>query len=350
MLRQHHATLIIIIHKGSVQRLIFWGILIIILLIVGLIIDQLYYRIIRLFLEKHTAQIVRLYTFIAVMVLMVGGYLMGHYVTRLQVEITTAEIKSEKLPASFDGFRIAQISDFHIGSFLDERGKEFVPKLFDEIIAQQPDIIVFTGDLVSMRAAEALPFRSELKRLASAGIPVYSIMGNHDYADYMRHFDDQRRKQDVDSLMNLQREAGWQMLNNSTSLLYRGNDSIALVGVENIGEPPFSVYGNLNDAMQPIGGLNGADNLFSILLSHNPTHWESEVIPQTDIDLTLSGHTHDMQFRLFGWSPSGLKYDEHSGLYQHGSQYLYVNTGVGCVGPKLRVGVKPEITMITLKR
>lgn len=331
------------------QRLIFWGTIILILIIVGLIIDQLYYRIIRLFLEKHTAQLVRLYTFIVVMVLIIGSYLMGHYVTRLQVNITQVTIQSDKVPASFDGFRIAQISDFHIGSFIDERGRKFVPELFDEILAQHPDIIVFTGDLVSMRAAEAVPFRSELKRLASAGIPVYSIMGNHDYADYMREFSDERRKQDVDSLMQLQREAGWQMLNNTSEMIYRGEDSIAIVGVENIGEPPFSVYGNLEDAMLPMGGLHGTDSLFTVLLSHNPTHWRSEVLPRTDIDLTLSGHTHDMQFRILGWSPSGWKYPEHAGLYQEGSQYLYVNTGVGCVGPALRVGIKPEVTILTLK-
>ncbi len=332
------------------QRLIFWGVIILILLIVGLIIDQLYYRIIRLFLEKHTAQTVRLYTFICVMLLLVGGYLMGHYVTRLQVGITKTTIQSDRVPEAFDGYRIAQISDFHIGSFIDDRGKEFVPELVDAILAQKPDAIVFTGDLVSMRAAEAVPFRQELARLASAGIPVYSIMGNHDYADYMRGFDDQRRKQDVDSLMMLQTQAGWQMLNNTTAVIRRDNDSIAIVGVENIGEPPFSVYGNLEQAMAPIGGLQGADDLFTVLLSHNPTHWRSEVLPRTRIDLTLSGHTHDMQFRILGWSPSGWKYDEHAGLYQQGAQYLYVNTGVGCVGPALRVGVKPEVTILTLRK
>ncbi len=332
------------------QRLIFWGVIILILLIIGLIVDQIFYRLIRLFLEKHTAQMVRLYTFIAVLVLIVGGYLMGHYVTRLQVGITKAEIVSAKVPAAFDGYRIAQISDFHIGSFMDERGREFVPQLFDAILAEKPDMIVFTGDLVSMRAAEAVPFRSELKRLASAGIPVYSIMGNHDYADYMRGFTDERRKQDVDSLMSLQTEAGWQMLNNTSEMIYRGEDSIAIVGVENIGEPPFSVYGDLADAMQSLGGLTGADQIFTVLLSHNPTHWHSEVLPRTGIDLTLSGHTHDMQFRILGWSPSGWKYPEHAGLYQEEDQYLYVNTGVGCVGPALRVGVKPEVTMLTLKK
>ncbi len=332
------------------QRLIFWGVILLILIIVGLIVDQLYYRIIRLFLEKHTAQMVRLYSFIAVLLLIIGGYLMGHYVTRLQVEITKAEIVSTKVPATFDGYRIAQISDFHIGSFIDERGRKFVPQLVDAILAEKPDMIVFTGDLVSMRAAEAVPFRNELKRLASTGIPVYSIMGNHDYADYMRGFSDERRKQDVDSLMQLQREAGWQMLNNTTELICRGNDSIAIIGVENIGEPPFSIYGNLEDAMKPIGGMKGADSLFSVLLSHNPTHWRNEVLPRTNIDLTLSGHTHDMQFRILGWSPSGWKYPEHSGLYQEGDQYLYVNTGVGCVGPALRVGIKPEVTILTLKK
>lgn len=340
------------------QRLIFWGLLIVILLVVGLIIDQLYYRIIRLFLEKQLAQTIRLWTFVAVMITLVTGYLVGHNITRLRVEVNEVTISSERVPASFDGYRIAHISDWHLASLLDEDGRAFMPQIIDAILAEKPDLIVFTGDLVTMRAAEAVPFRNELARLTASGIPVYSIMGNHDYADYMRGYDDQRRKQDVDSLQLMQEQAGWQMLNNTTALLYRGNgkdvqegkDSIALVGVENIGEPPFSVYGNLEDAMRPIGGLHGADNLFTVLLSHNPTHWRSEVLPRTNIDLTLSGHTHDMQFRIFGWSPSAWKYDEHAGLYQDGTRYLYVNTGLGCTGPALRVGVKPEITMITLKR
>lgn len=331
------------------QRLFFWGIILLVLIIVALIIDQVFYRLIRLFLCKQTAQIVRIVTFCAVIVTLVTSYYIGHNYTRFQIEVTSAEITSSRIPAGFDGYKIAQISDFHISSFDADKDKQFFNDLITRIREQKPDIIVFTGDLVSMRAAEAYPFRNALARLtAETGIPLYSILGNHDYADYMRGFDDQRRKQDVDSLIAIQQQAGWTMLNNQSTYIYNKEDSIALVGVENIGEPPFSVYGDLSKAMESVGGKDIADSIFTILLSHNPIHWRSEVIPHTHIDLTLSGHTHAMQFKIGNWSPSKWKYPEWSGLYQEEGQYLYVNTGLGCVGPSVRIGVKPELTILTL--
>lgn len=340
------------------QRLFFWGIILLAVVIISLIIDQVFYRIIRLFLAKHSAQIVRLCTFIVVLGTLITSYYVGHNITRFQIETKQADIYSTKLPACFEGFKIAQISDFHINSFDKATDGQFFTDLVDEMKVQQPDIIVFTGDLVTIRSAEAFPFRQELTKLsAETGIPVYSILGNHDYADYMRNFDDARRHQDVDSLIRIQQEAGWVMLNNAAIEINAKNketeeseERIALVGVENIGEPPFSVYGDLEKAMQPIGGLAAADNTFTILLSHNPTHWRSEVLPHSKIDLTLSGHTHAMQFRIGKWSPSQWKYPEWMGLYKEGEQYLYVNTGLGCVGPAVRIGVKPEITILTLHK
>lgn len=334
------------------QRLVFWGIIILAVVLIALIIDQIFYRLIRLFLSKHTAQIVRLCTFIIVVITLAANYYIGHNITRFQVEVKRAEIESSKLPASFDGFKVAQISDFHISSFDPNADQHFFSDLVANLQAEKPDIIVFTGDLVTIRSAEAYPFRDKLAQLTQAtGIPLFSILGNHDYADYMRQFDAQRRNQDVDSLISIQEQAHWTMLNNASTYIYnKEGDSIALVGVENIGEPPFSVYGNLEQAMASVGGKHAADSLFTILLSHNPTHWRSEVLPQTHIDLTLSGHTHAMQFKIGNWSPSKWKYPEWMGLYQDGDQYLYVNTGLGCVGPAIRIGVKPEITLLTLRK
>ena len=203
-------------------------------------------------------------------------------------------------------------------------------------------------------------------------VPVYSILGNHDYADYVRGFDQQRRNTDIDSLILIQEEAGWHMLkNNCVTLSSPLNDLasqyIALIGVENIGEPPFSTYGDLDRAMTPIGGIHAADSLFSVLLTHNPTHWRKEVLPRTHIDLSLAGHTHATQLRIGSWSPAKWKYDEWMGLYdashrsdapslpypeyQEGNpQYLYVNTGIGCVGPRVRIGVPPEISVLVLRK
>lgn len=340
------------------HRLLFWGIIILVIVLLALIFDQVFYRLVRLLCSKHTAQIIRLCMAIIVGITLFTGYYIGHNITRLQVEVKQIEVSSAKLPASFDGFKVAQISDFHISSFDPKQDEPFFNALIDAISQQAPDIIVFTGDLVTIRSAEAYPFRHQLNRLASAtGVPVYSILGNHDYADYMRGFDDVRRHQDVDSLISLQQQAGWHMLNNTSLYIYNNekcdtvsSDSIALVGVENIGEPPFSVYGDLDLAMHPVGGLQSASQQFTILLTHNPIHWRSEVLPKTDIDLTLSGHTHAMQFKIGNWSPSKWKYPEWMGLYQEGGQYLYVNTGLGCTGPAVRIGVKPEVTILTLRK
>lgn len=344
------------------HRLFFWGVMILIVVLIALIIDQAFYRLIRLFFTKHTAQIIRLCMFLAVFSTITISYYVAHNYTRLQVEVKHASISSEKLPTSFEGFKVAQLSDFHINSFNAEKDSQFFQDLVEQLKAQHPDIITFTGDLVTIRSAEAIPFRHALAKLTQeTGIPIYSILGNHDYADYMRSFDDQRRHRDVDSLITLQQEAGWTMLNNASTYIYNnvengemqklhGRDSILLVGVENIGEPPFSVYGNLDQAMADAGGIHAADSTFTLLLSHNPIHWRSEVLTRTNIDLTLSGHTHAMQFRIGNWSPSKWKYPEWMGLYQEKKQYLYVNTGIGCVGPSVRIGVKPEITILTLHK
>lgn len=345
------------------QRLIFYGLIILVIVAVFALIDFIVYRILRLLLSRHAAAITNC-VFLVIFSLIVGiGSWWGHSHTRLQVRVTNADIPSSRVPEAFDGFRIAQLSDLHLDSFTPDEGNDLLRRIADSIQAQCPDIIVFTGDLVTIRAIQAYPFRNALKALSQipardgeGTVPVYSVLGNHDYADYVHNYTDDQRRKDLDSLIALQEQAGWHMLRNDMAMLQRpyGDDStmqqIALVGVENIGEPPFSVYGDLELAMSAVGGKNAADNLYTILLTHNPTHWRSEVVPSTAIDLSLSGHTHATQFMIGSWSPAKWKYDEWMGLYSEGQQHLYVNTGVGCVGPKVRIGVAPEVSILTLRR
>mgnify|MGYP003294516622 CR=1 FL=1 len=329
------------------HRYIFWGAMILGLVIIGLIVDQIFYRIIRLFIEKQTANTIRLVVFCIVIITIVANIVIGHFITRLRININNVAIESNRLPKAFDGFKIAHISDFHIDSFDPDKEIAFVEEIADKILAEQPDIICFTGDLVTIRSAQAIPFRKILGKLSSTGIPVYSIMGNHDYADYVWNFDESRRLIDRDSLRTIQKEAGWTVLDNDHRWITRGNDSIRISGVENIGEPPFTTYGNLKEAIKNDNEANS--DPFTILLSHNPTHWRSEVIPSTNIDLTLSGHTHAMQLKVFGWSPGQIFFNRSDGAYKEGKQQLYVNIGLGELIP-FRVGAEPEITIITLKK
>lgn len=346
------------------QRLLFYGMIILMVILLLSLLDFIVYRILRLFLTKHTAQ--QANSCLSIVMLAVIGIASwwGHSHTRLQIKVNQVEITSPRVTSALDGYRIAQISDMHLNSFGKEEGRLFLHNLADSIQAQAPDILVFTGDLVTIRAAEAYPFREELYRLAhlphhsgKGCIPVFSILGNHDYADYVHDFTPERRAQDTDSLKRLQADAGWKILNNQACLIDSQDSTqrIALVGVENIGEPPFSVYGDLEAALSSIGGQKTVDTTFTILLSHNPTHWKREVLPDTGIDLMLSGHTHATQVLIGEWSPAQWKYDEWMGLYadnikdrQH-PQYLYVNTGIGCVGPSVRIGIAPELTILTLR-
>ncbi len=361
------------------QRLIFYGIIVLLAILLLLVIDFLIYWILRIFMQKATVHFVNKFI-LAFLFLIVGiASMWGHFVTRHQIAVHEVEIPSTRIPEAFDGFRIAQISDFHLDSFDKQEGRDFINRLTDSIASLHPDLIVFTGDLVTIRSAEAIPFKqalaglSQIKHKDGQGfVPIHSILGNHDYADYVRSFSQQRRDADIDSLIRLQEEAGWHMLKNSSVTLSRtANDSssqqIVLIGVENIGEPPFSTYGDLDKAMAPVGGIHAADSLFSILLTHNPTHWRSEVLPRTHIDLSLSGHTHATQCKIGSWCPAKWKYSEWIGLYdasrqvsdkgqpypeyqESNPQYLYVNTGLGCVGPRVRIGVPPEISVLVLRK
>lgn len=254
------------------------------------------------------------------------------------IQVNKIEVAHTEIPKSFDGYRIVQLSDMHIGTY--QYAPEVVEELVQRVNKLQPDAILFTGDLVNMSPDEIPPFVSTLKKL-QAKDGVYSIMGNHDYCMYSRLPAVERAK-NVQRIRELETELGWKLLRNEHVMLHRGADSIALVGVENAGKPPYPNYANLAKAMT---GLE--KGTYKILMSHDPTHWRREVL-DTDINLTLSGHTHAMQFRIGNFSPSQFNYPEWGGLYETSGKLLYVSTGCGSNIP-FRFGAWPEIMVIELK-
>lgn len=268
----------------------------------------------------------------------------GALVNRTNLEITKVDIQIAGLSEKFDGLKVVQISDLHLGTF----GKDttFLHEVVEEINRLSPDIIVFTGDLVNRRSREAIPFVSTLSHL-KAKHGVFAILGNHDYGDYNDWPDDATRNDDVRLLYNMMSEMNWHTLNNSTSWINVGGDSIAIVGVGNISRPPFKVYGNLSEAYPSLG-----DGNVKILLSHNPDHWTDEIMNRQDLNvqLTLSGHTHAMQMEIGGLSPASIKYENWGTLSTDSlGRKLYVNKGIGTEGVPLRIGATPEITLLTLK-
>lgn len=274
---------------------------------------------------------------LAALVVMIYGCTVG----QKKLVVNEQTLTFSNLPQEFDGYRIVQLSDFHIGTF----GKDtsFVSRVVAEVMAQEPDLIVYTGDLVNSEAAEVDPFTSLLSSL-SAPDGVLSIFGNHDYCYYSHHNQMDVIRREQEALKAKERELGWQLLLNEHRVIRRDSACIAIVGVENIGRPPFPHFGSLPKAMN---GL--ADSTFVILLSHDPSHWRMEVLPDTDIPLTLSGHTHAMQFRIGNLSPVRLKYPEWGGRYEENGQQLFVSTGVGGNIP-FRFGAWPEICVLTLRR
>ena len=251
------------------------------------------------------------------------------------------ELVFEDLPASFDGYKIVQISDLHIGSY--GRNSSFVQKVVDSVNSLKPDLIVFTGDLVNFKTEELETYVGVLSSL-HAKDGVLSILGNHDYGTYAYYHDSVPSARECQRLMEMERKLGWNLLVDDCVIIRRGNDSIAVVGVGDIGKPPFKPLGDLKKAT---ASLN--PKTFTVLLSHDPSHWRMEVLPQTDIPLTLSGHTHAMQFRIGNFSPVKLMYDEWGGLYEENGQKLYVSTGLGGALP-FRLGATPEINVLILKR
>lgn len=269
----------------------------------------------------------------------------GFYVGRWKVQNVEWTYENKDIPASFDGMKIVHISDMHLSTFEDNPRQ--LEKFVELINAAEPDLICFTGDIVSLRLDEMTPHINTLRKL-KAQYGVYSVLGNHDFFIYSSQYSsDKEKTAAVDSLAELQRtNLGWHLLRNESYAITRGSDTLTIVGVDNCNcsNQGFMTI-NKGDLPGALQGTNG----FRILLSHDPSHWTAEVVPDTDIPLTLSGHTHGAQIRLFGWTPASWVFRETCGRYDNGNQTLYINIGLGCTAP-VRLGANPEITVITLKR
>lgn len=252
----------------------------------------------------------------------------------------------DDLPERFDGFTITQLSDVHSGSFSDAKG---VQKGLDLVNAQQSDMILFTGDLVNNQATEMDPWIPAFAGL-EAPYGKYSVLGNHDYGDYMQWENEADQHANLSRLKQVHQEIGFKLLLNEATPIQKDNQAIALIGVENWGKGGFHKYGDLKKATASV-----PDKAFKILMSHDPSHWDAVTLGHHQpIHLTLSGHTHGAQFgfELFGfkWSPIKYVYKQWAGLYQKSGLYLYVNRGFGFLGLKGRIGIWPEIAVLTLKR
>ena len=269
-----------------------------------------------------------------------GWFAFGFIEGWKRLELKHITFTSPDLPPYFDGYRLVQITDFHLGSF--PPGNDFVQKVVDAANNEEPDMILFTGDLVNNQASEVEPYLETLGQL-HAKDGIYSIWGNHDYCEYGNNHSIGALKRNRRMLYGYQESLGWHQLMNEHHVVSHGMSSIAVIGVENPGQPPFTNRSNLKKAMK------GVDpDMFKILLSHDPHHWRREVVGKK-IQLTLAGHTHAGQLKIGKWTPARMAFKEWGGAYRIGEQMLYVSSGIGGSFP-FRLGAWPELTVVTLKR
>ena len=307
------------------------------------------------------------YTGLALVVLFMGTMLYGYWLGRKQLRVTETTYTSPQVPSAFNSYKIVHISDLHLSSFADSHA--FLQRIIDTINAQHPDLICFTGDFVGFGVEEAIPFTHILRQL-HAKDGVTSVLGNHDFALYHHGLSDAEKEEKVSQLTTYQRDTlGWQLLRNQSYLIQRDSAYLQIIGVDNTscqGQGFQTISrGDLMKAMRLLGDrapqksadfsgtpLAKGDGM-QILLTHDPSHWRGEVVPTTDIPLTLSGHTHAGQVRLFGYPLSSLMFTESEGWYHttlnNATQSLYINTGLGCTLP-VRIGVPAEITVITVQQ
>jgi len=288
--------------------------------------------------------------------MLMGGTLFGTLVygfgNKYRYQVRKVKLSYTNLPAAFKGIKIVHISDIHSGSFTD---KQAVIRGVEKILKEKPDLILFTGDLVNNVAEEMNDYIDVFDKL-TAPLGVYSTLGNHDYGEYVNWASEEDKKANLERLKQVHAAMGWRLLMNEHVVLEKGEDKIALLGIENwSAKARFPKYGDLRRA------YTGAENYpFKILMSHDPSHWKEEVVATyPDIDLVLSGHTHGMQFGVeipgIKWSPVQYVYKEWAGLYEKelvtgavNVQRLYVNRGFGFIGYPGRVGILPEITVLEL--
>ena len=276
-----------------------------------------------------------------------GALMYGMYRGKYNYKVMSYEIEFDDLPNSFDGFTISHISDIHCGSFDNYEKVKYGIELINK---QKSDVIMFTGDIVNNISAELDTWKDLFSEL-TAKHGVYSILGNHDYGDYMQWNSDDEKIKNFENLKKIQQQMGFRLLLNENDSIRKGDETISIVGVENWGAGGFKKAGDLKKATS---GLSSKE--FKILLSHDPSHWNAEVTPSENyFPLTLSGHTHGMQFGIdipgwIKWSPIKWRYPQFAGLYKKAKEYLYVNRGFGYLAYPGRVGMWPEITVITLKK
>ena len=279
----------------------------------------------------------------------IGGGLFGTllygFSNKYKYRVERIRLSFQNLPEAFKGLKIVHISDIHAGSLDD---KEAVKKGIEILMGEKPDMVLFTGDLVNNKADEMDELKEVFAQI-TAPMGVFSVLGNHDYGDYVQWKTKEEKTENLEKLKGVHREMGWNLLLNEHRLIEKNGQSIALIGIENWGaKGNFSKYGDLKKAYE-----GSAQQPFKILMSHDPSHWDAEVCKHyQDIDIMLSGHTHGMQFGVeipgFRWSPVQYMYKQWAGVYKNGSQKLYVNRGFGFLGYPGRVGILPEITLIEL--
>jgi uncharacterized protein len=279
--------------------------------------------------------------------LMLGTMLTGMFKWVYQFNLVRKKVKLPDLPASFHGLKIVQLSDMHLGSWTSEKPLEHAVEMVNKI---EPDLILFTGDLVNFATKEAFRFEDTLRKL-KAKKGIYCILGNHDYGDYVNWPTKQAKRENMNAMYDLYRRLGWDLMRNENRIFESESGNLALLGVENWGASPrFPKYGDINKAM---AGAEDAD--VKILMTHDPSHWEKIIQPEDyKIDLSLSGHTHGFQFGIetpgIKWSPAKWLYKYWAGLYTDEStgRHLYVNRGLGVIGYPGRIGILPEITLLEL--
>ncbi len=306
------------------------------------------YKLIKRIVQTESLEIEGIYPLTTIGFIIAGGLfffiLFGIIRGKFLYRVKHVHLSSEHFPKKFNEFRLVQISDLHIGSFRNH--KEKVDRAMQIVNDQEPDLICFTGDLINMFADEAEMFVPSLSKL-EATYGKYAILGNHDYGEYYPWDSEEEWLENIESLKNVFRKANFRLLLNEHEHIEREGQKFTLAGVENWGKPPFPQYGDLAGTLKKVDS-----DQFIILLSHDPSHWDAQVKDYPSVFLTLSGHTHAMQFGIgigrWQWSPVKWKYKKWAGLYSENGQHLYVNKGLGFIGFPGRVGMYPEITVFHL--
>ncbi len=306
--------------------------------------------------EKHEGKKISRAKFLQDIGLISGGILFSGLITGMfkwayDFKIKRHILNLSQLPKSFDGLKIVQISDIHLGSWAGEHQLKDAVSLINGL---NPDLVFFTGDLVNYKTDEAFKFENILSKIQSKH-GVFATLGNHDYGDYTRWPSVEAKTQNMTDLFDFYKRMGWKLLRNENEIIQKGNDSIAVIGVENWGD--FSRFPKYGDIAKASLGTENAP--VKLLLSHDPTHWEKIISHENpDIDITFAGHTHGFQFGIeiknIKWSPAKYVYKHWAGLYENTSatakpQFLYVNRGLGNIGYPGRIGILPEITLFELK-